>query len=57
MDIITGCIVMFTTQFNELKVVVVTIAIQKVYVSDVITYCIKLSLHDLQKSMFNVADI
>jgi len=34
-----------------------TIAVQKVYVSGIVRYCIKLSLHDLQKSMFNVSDM
>jgi len=36
---------------------VVTIAVQKVYISGIVRYCIKLSLHDLQKSVFNVSDI
>jgi hypothetical protein len=35
----------------------VTIDVQKVHVSGVVTYCIKLSLHDLQKSMYNVSYI
>lgn len=42
---------------NDLKVVVVIIAVKKVCVSGIVTYCIKLSLHDLQKSMFNVSYI